>query len=39
MHVAAQSDQPLILAYFYELGLSITGKDIKGGKESRKGGK
>ena len=31
MHVAAQSDQPLILAYFYELGLSITGKDIKGG--------
>ena len=31
MHVAAQSDQPLILAYFYDLGLTICEADAKGG--------
>lgn len=31
MHVAAQSDQPLILAYFYDLGISINEPDLKGG--------
>ena len=31
MHVAAQADQTLILAYFYDLGVTISEKDSKGG--------
>ncbi|OMJ76647.1 hypothetical protein SteCoe_23951 [Stentor coeruleus] len=31
MHVAAQSNQPLILAYFYDIGLPINEPDNKGG--------
>ena len=31
MHVAAQSDQPLILSYFFDLGLNINIPDDKGG--------
>lgn len=31
MHVASQSNQPLILSYFYDLGVSITDLDNKGG--------
>ncbi len=31
MHIAAQGDQPLILAYFYENGHSINKEDVKGG--------
>lgn len=31
MHVASQSNQPLILSYFYDIGVSITDVDYKGG--------
>jgi palmitoyltransferase len=31
MHVAAQSNQALLLSYFYDLGVSITVQDLKGG--------
>ena len=31
MHVAAQANQPLILSYFYDMGVSINTKDSKGG--------
>jgi palmitoyltransferase ZDHHC13/17 len=31
MHVAAQANQALLLAYFYDLGLSVAEADLKGG--------
>jgi palmitoyltransferase ZDHHC13/17 len=31
MHIASQSDQPLILSYFFDLGLGINDQDQKGG--------
>lgn len=30
VHIAAQSDQPLIIAYLYEIGLDVSLKDNKG---------